>query len=69
MIGPLGKGTFLKKEKIVSVKTIFSFCGCESCAQPTAKINGGMGRGTLAKHTPIPMVGTKNQICPKFLKT
>ena len=53
-----------KKLKQFQSKLFFSFCGCESCAQPTDKINGGMGRGTLAKHTPIEMVGTKNQICP-----
>ena len=60
---------FKKRKNSFSQNYFFSFWGCESCTQPTDKINAGTGRGTLAKHTPIPMVGTKNQICPKNFKT
>ena len=64
MLGGLGKGTSLKKIKIVSVKTNFTFLDCDPIAQPTEKILWGIGRGNLAEHTPIPLVGTKNQMCP-----
>ena len=55
---------FSKKIKIVSVKTIFAVFDCDSQGQPINFIIVGTIIESLAKHTPIPMVGTKNQICP-----
>ena len=46
--------------QIVSVKTIFAFYGCDSQGQPINVIIVGIIFGALGKHTPIPLIGTKN---------
>ena len=58
-----GRNQFFKKKiKTVSVKTIFAFFDCDSQGQPINVIIVRIIFGALAKHTPIPLIGTKNQM-------
>ena len=55
-----GRNKFLIiRIQIVSVKTIFAFYGCDSQGQPINVIIVGIIFGA---HTPIPLIGTKNNM-------